>query len=75
MYSIRFLLLLSRAASRLKTADRESVSDEFLARVPQLQAVTAQLDNDLRQRRDAVTMIAAASAATKIIAEIVSLLV
>ncbi len=70
----RALQKLSVAIAKLETADLQKLDAEFLAREPQLRAVTAQLDGDLAHLTDAVALIAAASTALKTVTEIVSLL-
>jgi hypothetical protein len=70
----RALQKLSVAITKLETTDLQNLHAEFLAREPQLQAVTAQLDQDLAQLTDAVAIIAAASTAMKTVTEIVALL-
>ncbi len=70
----RLLQELSVAITRLETADLQNLSQEFLAKEPHLRAATTRLDEDLGQLTDAVSMIAATSAAIKTVTDIVSLL-
>lgn len=70
----RLLQKLSLAITKLETADLQNLSQEFLAREPELCAAASRLDEDLGQLTDAVSMIAATSAAMKTVTDIVSLL-
>jgi hypothetical protein len=70
----RLLQEQSVAITKLETADLQHLSQEFLAKEPQLRATTTQLDEDLGQLTDAVSLIAATSAAMKTVTVIVSLL-
>jgi hypothetical protein len=70
----RLLQELSVAITKLETADLQNLSQEFLAKEPQLRAAATQLAEDLGQLTDAVGMIAAASTAMKTVTEMVSLL-
>lgn len=70
----RLLQGLSVAIGKLETADLQNLSQEFLAKEPQLCASATRLDEDLGQLTDAVSMIAATSAAIKTITDVVSLL-
>lgn len=70
----RLLQELSVAIGKLETADLQNLSQEFLAKEPQLCAAASRLDEDLGQLTDAVSMIAATSAAIKTVTDIVSLL-
>lgn len=71
----RSLQRLSVAITKLETADLQNLSDEFVAKEPQLRATAAQLDDDLGQLADAVAMIHVASTALDTVTSIVTLLV
>lgn len=68
----RLLQELSVAVTKLETADLQNLSQEFLTKEPQLRAAATRLDEDLGQLTDAVSMIAATSAAIKTITDVVS---
>ena len=70
----RLLQELSVAVTKLETADLQNLSQEFVAKEPQLRQAAAELDEDLAQLTDAIAMIEVASTAMKTVTEIVSLL-
>ena len=60
--------------TKLRNADLQNLSDEFVAREPELRTAAGQLEEDLSELTDAVEMINVASAGLKTITDIVALL-
>ena len=60
--------------TKLRNADLQNLSDEFVAREPELRTAAGQLEEDLSDLTDAVEMINVASAGLKTITDIVALL-
>ena len=65
---------VARDLTRLRNADLQNLSDEFVAREPELRTAAGQLEEDLSELTDAVEMINVASAGLKTITDIVALL-
>lgn len=65
---------LSRAITAVRNAALETLSDEFKAELPSLEASTLQLGKDLRRLKEAVDIIRAVSGALGVITHIAVLL-